>query len=332
MTLDDFLALSEEEKLRVDFSAENAPDAYGKASPCEKYILYKAYTERSDRSAVFEDGRNFSEEIKKEYTVIKDGRTVKKIIDPDTDSKLLQAIYRKIWPELFGAAAKITSDTMTSVQVTMSGFFEERVETPEEKRRRLQISQYQKCSLRYMLDCWAKEPGADIRERVQNAAARLKKDDRLEAFLSAWHTLGNYCPVPRFFNRARSQYGKYDFWDLTLMMIRKWYLTGDTDEKERILKRDLFHNQYPESVPFCTKWLRQFGDGEKGWETYVDAFCFQDWVSREKTDSYYKVIPLWDRHDWEHLSLPSRDWGAFFTEFESRIAKRARRLIQKLEK
>lgn len=333
MNLEEYLKLKEEEKQKYDFSAENATEEYERATSIEKYIIYKTYTSNS----VWSDSKKFRKDIREYYSEKKSGKKIKWIKDPDdfrnNPNSLLEQIYKKIWPEL-----ELYSDTMTSVQYIMSGYFENEVETRGEKSERLKISKRQQCSIRYMINIWAAEEG-ELEKKIANAARRMNRNaEGLGVFLSAWHTLGNYCPVPRGFNLSRSNFGKHDFWDLTLMMIRKWYLTDDELLRERILREDLFHNRSNgDDIEACVEWLILCGGeesiGEVRWEKFVQTLCFEDWVNCDKGSSnyeYYDVIPLWEGHGWDNTLLPVNNWENFFQEYGRRILERSKKLIKRL--
>lgn len=342
MNLEEYLQLDEKEKLRYDFSAENATEAYVGASSTEKYIIYKTYTLNAGWSDKFAFGKEFRKGIREHYTERNGRKIINWIQDPDdfkhNPNGLLEQIYKKLWPEL-----ELCSDTMTSVQYIMSGYFEREIETKDEKEERLNITKGQQCSIRYMVNLWAlwaaEEGELELKKIIENAAKRMdEKKEGLDVFLSAWHTLGNYCPVPSGLNSARSNFGKHDFWDLTLMMIRKWYLTDDEMLKERILREDLFHNRSKEDdIEACIKWLNlcggEEGTGESRWEKFIQTLCLEDWVNCDKGSldyGYYEVLPLWDGHGWDNALLPIYSWSDFFKEYYERILARSKRLINRL--
>lgn len=327
MDLEGYLSLPYESSLAYDFSAENATEEYCNASSIEKYIIYKTYTSKNDWSNIIFHGKSFREEVRKQYSRRHGRKIIKWIQDPDSDFRnnrqsLLKEIYNGIWPELGSICTY--SDTMTSAQYIMSGYFEKEIETGQEKSRRRQ-----RCSARYMITALVAEPGGKgLKEKIEMSAARLdEKKEHLEEFLSAWHMLGNYCPVPNGFNGPRSNFGKHDFGDLTLMMIRKWYFAEDKILKESILK-DLLHAQG--DVRACADWLNKCGgtqgSGEVRWKKFVQTLCFEDWVNQD-----YEVIPLWEGHERDHALLPN-NWGGFFQECHRRILERTKRLREKLLK
>ena len=66
MNVKEFLQLDKPEIF--DFSGEFASEVYRSASPCEKYIIYKAYTINNDWADCFASGKEFCAGIKKCFT------------------------------------------------------------------------------------------------------------------------------------------------------------------------------------------------------------------------------------------------------------------------
>lgn len=330
--LEDFLKLPTGEAKKYDFSTEKASENYCELDSVERYIVYKSYTiyDNYGNSEVFTKGRNFVERVHDSYNGI---------MDPDVDSELLQDIYRKIWPDLYCEEGQgPCSDTMTSVQYTVDDYFERYIESSTEKANREQIlsepGRKQKCTLRYLIDLWAKTD-PELGECIEKSAVRLQKIPEIANFLGAFHTLGNYCPVPSGFNAPRSFFGKYDFWDLTLMKIKEWYCSAglkSEDERQNMIRHELFHGNAYGDVSSCIKWLGRFGTGMVGWRSFIDYFYLNDWV-----DEDYEVKPLWDGHSWENPLLPEgKDdteddmedfFREYFLEYERRIHRRAETII-----
>jgi hypothetical protein len=233
MNIQEFVKIEKPEQF--DISEEYAPDSYKKASPYEKYIIYKACTIADNWSEVFKSGQEFCSQLKKVFTEKEGRRVVRGIYDPDGRSELLQDIYQKIWPFMYDENnKKFWSDTLSSVQYTMGDIFEMYIESDEAKRKRGELGYAQGCSIRYMLDYFSRVGDVDdVMRSVQIAAADIGKISNVGKFLSAWHTIGNYCPVPNGFNNPRSNYGKHDMWDLSLIKIRQWYLTSYNVTKKR---------------------------------------------------------------------------------------------------
>lgn len=321
MNVQEFMMLEKPEMF--DISGEYSSDVYVNASPCEKYIIYKAYI-YSDKnwSEAFKSGKEFCLEINNYFT-----ENSCNIIDPDNGSELLQDVYRFLWPFMIDESKnKFWSDTLSTVQYTMADVFEMYIESDEAKAKRQALGVRQKCSIRYILDYFSNIEGdKDIRNKISMAAKKIKNIHNMEGFLSAWHTIGNYCPVPKGFNSPRSNFGKHDMWDLSLMKIRQWYLTSNTILKEKILAEDLFHFNKKGDVISSTKWLEQFGDGQEGWVNFVNTFYFQDWVNKD-----YEVLPLCANHDWTYAFTPINNLDEFLINYKERIYKRGLRIMEKL--
>lgn len=89
-------------------------------------------------------------------------------------------------------------------------------------------------------------------------------------FLSNVHTIGNFIPVPRGFNKGRSNFGKWDSWDLTLQQIYKWYQDNE-DLNEKINNKSLellfsYSENKDECITYCVEWLRTF----TSWKEFVN--------------------------------------------------------------
>lgn len=63
----------------------------------------------------------------------------------------------------------------------------------------------------------------------------------------------------------------------------------------------------------CTRWLRCFGNGEEGWECFVNTFLFQD-------------------HNWGNAITPLNNLSTFFRNYNERIYGRGNRILDKLKK
>jgi hypothetical protein len=330
MNIQEFVKIEKPEQF--DISEEYAPDAYKKASPYEKYIIYKACTIADTNWAEdFKRGQEFCSKLKGFFEEKEGGR---KICDPDSKSELLQEIYQKIWPFMYDEKnQKFWSDTLSSVQYAMGDIFERYIETDEAKEMRRTLGYTRGCSIRYMLDYFSRVGDEDdVIRSVQIAAADIGKIPNVGKFLSAWHTIGNYCPVPKGFNGSRSNYGKHDMWDLSLVKIRQWYLAPNNIAKNKILVKDLFHNR-AENVVATTEWLKHSGNGEKGWENFVDTFLFQDWVNTVDVGmpNYYEVLPLGENHNWTNALTPFDDLDNYLENYQNRIFRRGLRMLEKLK-
>ncbi len=114
-------------------------------------------------------------------------------------------------------------------------------------------------------------------------------------FAKSTHTLANMALISKGLNKERSAHGKYDFWDLTLMKIREFYLEQETHSDkagEKLL--ELSHNE-DKIIDDCKKWLKHFGSNEKqDWEDFVEQNCFKCYLENNE------VKPFFEGHYWEN--------------------------------
>jgi len=100
--------------------------------------------------------------------------------------------------------------------------------------------------------------------------------ENLKEFILVYHTLGNLSPVPaEYFNISRSNFGKWDSWDITLTFIYNWYNAKPEDdsalEKMFSYSKD---SQKDQTLKNTKKWLNMF----KTWEEFIIANHFQPFV------------------------------------------------------
>lgn len=241
-----------------------------------------------------------------------------KVKDPDSASGLLKEIYAVLWPRK-GVGGY--SDTMTSAQTLVNVAVD---------------------NVRYNID-WKLYQDESARPCTKNVfIALMAAEDRLSCvlnrfypclrnYISVYHSIGNYCPVPKGFNRARGQKG-YDFWDLTLEKIREFYLEEDEEKQKEIMRRLLHSKISEQDLDSCIFWFwYSGGNGEKGeaaWRYYIEKFFMQDYVNPET----YEVIPLWHQHKWDNAisslkSMNNGDIELAAAEITNRIMKRGQRMI-----
>lgn len=304
----------------------------------EKWMLYKA------GGLLTKDGKtgeirllgNVSEkfvEIRK-YFVGEEHDTEKNIImklhDPDGNikggkilggSRLLQDIYKKLWPELTAREFMkhllndnkniwTCSDTMTSAQQRMNDFLKVSAYGDFENIR-TRIEEKQQYSLRLCIELYLKDKNK-FKEKLGS----------MENFLNHWHMLGNYIPVPRDFNSARSgPYAVHDYWDLTLLKIQEYYKKRDNeDEVWKILSEELLHGRGDASA--CKQWLDYFDS----WENFIEKNWMQDFVNGN-----YETEPFFDGHDWNNPKPKTPDeCKELFERSSEMIKKRTNRMVDAL--
>ena len=249
-------------------------------------------------------------------------KTLNNVKDPDLSSELLQKIYRVLWPQLdtmeyMRGGKWIRSDTMTSVQHTLARYYE--VMFPDEINKYMDEHRNQRfVSVRMCAALY------DENETVKN---NLKLNDDLRHFVSVYHTLGNYSPVPTGFNVSRSGVGyasDFDYWDLTLMKIKE-YFDYRKEPKSKIGNDvyqivSLLHCE--EIIVNCIQWL----DGYKNWKKFIEDNFFQDYV-----DENWEVIPFCKGHSWESGCNEIIDFDEFFKNAWKRIEARSERMIAALK-
>ena len=107
-------------------------------------------------------------------------------------------------------------------------------------------------------------------------------------FLKVVYTVGNFIPIPLKggFNRKRAKANfAEDYWDLTLLAVYRYYTGGDNSEDWT----ELFQEA---SV---RRWLSGYGDGQVGWNRFVERNFLQDFVNQEG-NGYGQPKELWRGH------------------------------------
>ena len=244
--------------------------------------------------------------------------------DPDLASKKLQNVYKEKWNSVKfqrfmnekmeeNSKEKICSDTMTSVLMITNRAMKLYDEKTKEKKIKeiYWADNQQHYSLKVLSEAYKTAEGKEIIERLFDSTG-------ITRLLEMYHTIGNYCPVPCGFNGARSSDtcdAKHDFWDLTLMKIRGYYISG---KEERL--DELLHKKGNKEA--CKEWLEYFGKGECGWENFIISNYLTDYVDEDK-----KVKPFWKGHSWKK-PLPNDliTLSIGVNEIADRIEKRGKRI------
>lgn len=98
-------------------------------------------------------------------------------------------------------------------------------------------------------------------------------------FIWFGYSFANFIPVPQGFNRGRSNFGKWDSWDLTLTQIYQWY--RDNSQTNNFSNdsalENLFTQNKEEAIEHCKKWLKMFyswDDFVK--QNYMESFLLPD--------------------------------------------------------
>lgn len=246
MKINDFLKMEDQGPLRYDFSNDCSSKKYGEIdnikSTYEKFFVYM--------------------DVKKKlYLIAEKGM---KIVDPDSESLLLQEIYEKLWGSEDHSKDCITGDTMNSVNTTLNQAF------PEDKSIKCRVRKY-----------------AD-KDKKDEFLSKFDKVEGLKKFISLYHTIGNFIPFPCGCNGPRGTGKTKDYWDLALLCIYKYYKLKEEKWIEAIVgdKKDYF-----------IKWLKGFGS----WDNFVEKNYLQDFVcvnesTKDEDQKYGSPKELWEKH------------------------------------
>ena len=258
-----------------------------------------------------------------------------KIGDPDGHSLLLQKLYNTLWGDLCSSYymcenAWISSDTMTSAQTLLN----KAMKILDSEMKEIFNKVYKNNKRIYSRSSSVVLFSND--EKVDFCKLLGEKYSNMIKFLNRYHTIGNYCPVPINFNSARSggvpKTGPdkyigvvYDFWDLTLMKIREYYVATSIYERDRVII-ELLHGKG--NSLYCKRWLDEFGTGLVGWKNFINIMLFQDYVDKD-----YNVKPFWDGHSWNNIAMVNtvEEIEKACEEINWRIEQRERRIKDKLQ-
>ena len=135
--------------------------------------------------------------------------------------------------------------------------------------------------------------------------------NKLILFIELATSCANMLPVPKYFNTGRSgPFAKWDYWDLTLIQIKKWF---DAREKQnqnqqkdalRMLFAHSTHNytfslrstNMFDSIKYAEQWLNDF----LSWDDFIEKLVLDSFVDKESRNP----IMFWDGHCFE-LPLPT---------------------------
>lgn len=378
----DFIKLPAPDRYDLRFSAAEASARHeGFRDAYEKFFVYKYKTQKKpDCNRVWGYMGENSDLVKRKFEA--KARNYGPMSDPDENSELLQEIYKTIWIDeenitdtkefIYKNNGKIASDAMTSVQGLLKGALQKIIDKNENKEIVFKRNEGNREIMEHIQrvydgcvaskekqnasqECWTVL--FDVLVAAELSAAELDEEfyrfidhyyPNMREFMNRCFTIGNYCPVSAEFNTARS---KYDYWDLTLMKIREWYIDQDNadvkeDEKDKAL-RDLFSCEKTDNCEACSnciKWLNwaaQDKKGKDGWKSFVDKLYMQDYVV-DYVNKNYKVKPFWEGHGWENskenpgtpgtksLNTPKKMNDALI-EISARIAARSVRILNALQ-
>lgn len=243
--------------------------------------------------------------------------------DPDINGGLLKDIYEKIWDDeilnccVTNNKIKYYSDTMTSVQGLINRFYElVYIEDNKTKEIKISLKKFEEMNSNPSKYPIFKKYFVD-----DNEDSRIVLD-----FIKHYHTLGNYIPVPRGFNHARSgNYASHDMWDITLMKIKEYYDSKEKCDFSKMKKvvLELLHNS--DDIDYTIAWLNKF----ESWKNFVDKnYLRKKVINGEVYDNYvnenYEIDSFFkNKHSFENPTLKTKgDYLDYFKRITQIIKNR----------
>lgn len=285
MEIRKFLDEKEHDPVKYDFTNDGACEKYrNEKDVLERYFIYTICTSgKNDYASRNENVKNKIVEIKQkyEYEEVEGEKKHKKIKDPDSYSPHVQEIYRKLWPiddPISCCITTICGDTLNSCHTALNVAMEKVDKVTENNQLTIwqnRIGKRQAYSKNYSIALYALH-GKEFTNL-------LKKLKYLEDFISVYHTIGNFMPVPKGCNGPRGEGVTKDFWDLALKIIYEYYL-GINNNIVKIVGEDKTEDY--------RKWLNKFGKGQKGWKNFIKTNFLEPFVE----SNYGKPLELWHGH------------------------------------
>lgn len=289
MTLEKFKEMSIKEQLLYDFTNGYNENYDKEKDTIKKFLVYKGLM------AIKWDSYKETKKlvIEKEWN-----ETYAGLIDPDSNSKLLQEIYQELWckknPEYKKMGRQpngnICADTMTSAIVPFCHYVDTKILEKTEKS--------------HLYDC-IKNDDILIQHFENLDETTIKKE--VFKFIRLNHTLGNFIPVSCGFNMARAGVGAIDDnWFLTMEKIENFLANKDIKH----LKELLHDNDITNTI----EWLNQY-DGN--FNIFKTKNYLQDYNVKNKIKNF-----TWDNHQ-----INESNDEEFFKKMCSVILQRSLRML-----
>lgn len=171
---------------------------------------------------------------------------------------------------------------MNSVNTTLNAFYEMKEKDNHKKQRGRK-----RISIRYNITRYA--------ENKENFA--FLNDTGFDTFVTLYHTLGNFMPVPVGCNCPRGSINSpvRDYRDLTLKCIKNYYYKIEGKWVEKIVgakQKNDTEETIQTRIDRYKDWLNKFGD----WKTFIEKNYLEDFVDNEG-----EPLELWKGHfeNWE---------------------------------
>lgn len=161
---------------------------------------------------------------------------------------------------------------------------------------------------------------------VLDNISNINISENASNFICNTHSIGNFFPVPQGFNTGRSNFGKWDSWDLVMRQIYLWFQDNpniSVQTNNTALTKLLSNSKnVGDAVDHCVQWLKKFSD----WKDFVNGNHLNSYV-----DSKGKPILFFKNHSLEN-PLPNtlEEMEEFFKNANNCILKRGIEVDKKL--
>lgn len=254
MTLEEFKKMNIEKQLLYDFTDDHKNKNYKRIkNKVAKFLVYK--TVRGTTDALVKLSKRRLWNIK-----------YRGLIDSDSESPLLQEIYKKLWSKYDNANymkndnGNICGDTMTSAITPLCSF----LNTTDKYKKYLMKDKNQSNWTTYTSSKYYKYLMKQI---------TFEKEKNIYDFIVLNHTLGNFIPVPKGFNPARCGSGNNandDYWFLTLKRIEEYFKNPTTENLKILLPKKIYHHM----IGNTKQWLNEY---HLNFEKYLSDNYLQDY-------------------------------------------------------
>ena len=161
---------------------------------------------------------------------------------------------------------------------------------------------------------------------VLDNISNINISENASNFICNTHSIGNFFPVPQGFNTGRSNFGKWDSWDLVMKQIYLWFQDNpniSVQTNNTALTKLLSNSKnVGDAVNHCVQWLKNFSD----WKDFVNGNHLNSYV-----DSKGKPISFFKNHSLENpLPKTLEEMEEFFKNANNCILKRGIEIDKKL--
>ena len=222
------------------------------------------------------------------------------IKDPDSKSELLQSIYNLLWDKNYLYFSKgyncianhIQGDCILSANTTLNYYYEsfESNEIRNERKSK---------GVKYISGKYLNSEFFDVNNKIfESLDLQI-----LNSFLSLYHTVGNYMPIPLCCNvYGKTNYdnmrGVFDYFDIKLKLIFDFYETKDVTYISNIINNNEIKDKHLSlRLKMYKDWLESFGN----WHNFIKDNYLQPFVDgyEDNSDNIKDAgspIVLWDKY------------------------------------